>query len=295
MNQIYYICIFVHIICCVLGFIGIKSRILKVDKYMFLIILLLPFWGILSVLILHFRTVMNLDDKLDVDIRKMKIESEAYKSVTIDSKNNTDSIIPLEEALIVNNAKERRELIIDVLNDDPDDYVEVLQKAGNNEDTEVVHYAVTAMVEISKENDFMLQKFDREYRLNPNNYELLTEYSEYLWKCLNQNLFVGQADVVNRNIFTELIKKKIEIKAEKTDYERLIKNLFKLKKYSEVGEEIDNMDLIWHDDEKVILFKLQYFSTLNRADDLKNLVEDVNRKRIYLSPKAKEELAFWNQ
>ena len=100
---------------------------------------------------------------------------------------------------------------MDVLNDNPKEYIEFLQKAGNNDDTEVVHYAVTAMVEISKENDYMLQQLERNYSANPDNFEVLTEYTDFIWICLSQNLMQGQVEVMNRELFSTLIKKKIPI------------------------------------------------------------------------------------
>ena len=47
----------VHMILCLLIFLGIRFRVLSVHKYMFFVALLLPFWGILIVLLLHFHTV----------------------------------------------------------------------------------------------------------------------------------------------------------------------------------------------------------------------------------------------
>ena len=48
---------------------------------------------------------------------------------------------------------------MDILNDDPSKYIELLEKARMNEDVEVVHYAITAMVELSKDYDSKLQTF----------------------------------------------------------------------------------------------------------------------------------------
>ena len=71
-----------------------------------------------------------------------------------------EKIVPLEEALLINKPGVRRELIMDVLNDDPEEYMDILKQARMNEDVEVVHYAITAMVELSKEYDFRLQKLE---------------------------------------------------------------------------------------------------------------------------------------
>ena len=50
---------------------------------------------------------------------------------------------------------------MNVLNDNPGEYVELLKQARMNEDVEVVHYAITAMVELSKEYDYRLQKIEK--------------------------------------------------------------------------------------------------------------------------------------
>ena len=183
----WYILFAVHLLVCLLAFLGIHFNILKVHKYMFFVALLLPFWGVLILLILHFQIWFNADDSVEIGVEKLKLDSELYRSVTVDEKKVAATTVPIEEALVINSAKERRSIIMDVLNDNPKEYIEFLQKAGNNEDTEVVHYAVTAMVEISKENDFMLQSLEREYSLDPDNPIVLGRYIDFLWSCLSQN------------------------------------------------------------------------------------------------------------
>ena len=126
---------------------GIQSHTLKVHPYMLGVVLMMPFWGVLLVLILHFQIFFRADDAMDIDVEKMQLESELYRSVTVDEKKVAANTVPIEEALLVNSARERRSIIMDVLNDNPVEYISFLRKAGNNEDTEVVHYAVTAMVE----------------------------------------------------------------------------------------------------------------------------------------------------
>jgi len=56
---------------------------------------------------------------------------------------------------------------MNVLNDNPGEYVELLKQARMNEDVEVVHYAITAMVELSKEYDYRLQKIEKKYMNDP--------------------------------------------------------------------------------------------------------------------------------
>lgn len=287
-----YILLAVHLLLCLLVLLGIKYRILLLHKYMFFVALFLPFWGVLIVLILHFKIGFNPEDFEEIGVEKLKLDSELYKSVTVDEKK-IDMTVPIEEALIINSARERRTLIMDVLNDNPGDYIEFLQKAGNNEDTEVVHYAVTAMVEISKENDYMLQKLEAEYSEDPDNLEVLTRYCDFLWSCLSQNLMQGQVEVLNRELFSQLMRKKTELCANIDDYCCLAQNELKRKRFDTAGDIIEEMGRLWPFSEEYILLKIQYLGSLNRGDEISDFVSLVANSDVYLSSKTKEALSFW--
>lgn len=282
----------VHLAVSLLVYLGIESRKLKVHRYMFFVVLCLPIWGLLIVLVLHFQIWFEADDSIDVGVEKLKMESELYKSLTIEEKNS-QNIIPIEEALLINSPRERRELIMDVLNDNPKEYVEFLQKAGNNEDTEVVHYAVTAMVEISKENDYLLQEFERQYVIEPDNPVLLEKYCDFLWSCLSQNLMQGQVEMLNRELFSTLLQKKIAVGENITDYVRLIENELKRKNYTLADEYLRQMNTAYPKREEYYLLRVQYLAALGRGEDIRKLLTEIAENQIFLSSKSKEVLAFW--
>jgi len=282
----------VHLLICLLVFIGIWFKVLSVHKYMFFVALLLPFWGVLIVLILHFQIAFDATATADIGVEKLKLESELYKSVAVDEKK-ADSAIPIEEALIINSAQERRSIIMDVLNDNPREYVEFLQKAGNNDDTEVVHYAVTAMVEISKENDYMLQKLESEHAANPEDKEILKNYTDFLWGCLSRNLMQGQVEVMNRELFCGLMLKKMAAEDDKNDYLRLAENELLRKNYAFAGEIIGKMGEKWPEAEEYILLKIRYLAALGKGREIQDFIKETENSRIYMSSKTKEALAFW--
>lgn len=293
--MIYLILLAVHLIVCVLVFFGIKSGFLKVHKYMFFVALFLPFWGVLVLGILHFQIGFESDGGMDIGVEKLKIESELYKSITIDEKRVAATTVPIEEALLVNSAKERRSIIMDVLNDNPKEYIEFLQKAGNNEDTEVVHYAVTAMVEISKENDYMLQQLERRYDADPEDGKTLEEYTDFLWNCLEQNLMQGQVEVMNRELFSSLMKRKISNGGSITDYERLVTNELKSGNYTAAGEALSQMENVYPTEEEYYFLKLRYLAVLGRGAQIQAFINQVENEHIYMSAKLKEALAFWQE
>ena len=290
--MIYIIIAALHLLACLVIFLEMFRSKIKLQKYMFIVALLLPFWGALIILILHFNVGFDPYDSSDVSTNKMLLESELYKSISIDQKRS-DKTVPIEEALLINSAKEKRNIIMDILNENPQEYAELLQKAGNNDDTEVVHYAVTAMVEISKENDYTLQMFAEEYAANPQNLDVLSRYCNFLWDCLSQNLMQGQVEVMNRVLFSKLIREKLEIYRNLEDYNRLAQNELKCKNLDQVKEILADMKKEWPHSEEYILLNVQYLSLMNKGREIKKFINKINNSQIFLSSKAKEVLAFW--
>lgn len=89
-------------------------------------------------------------------------------------------IVPIEDALIVSQHRERRQVLIDVLKQDTIQYIEVLQQAISNEDTETSHYAVSAIMEIKRKLLMSLQELEVHYEQEQDNAQLAKAYIEVL-------------------------------------------------------------------------------------------------------------------
>ena len=290
--MIYIITAALHILFCLIIFLGMLYGKIKLQKYMLVVALLLPFWGALLVLILHFEWGFSSESSVDITTDKMELGSRFYKSIVVDEKRS-DRTVPIEEALLINSAREKRSLIMDILNENPRDYVEFLQKAGNNDDTEVVHYAVTAMVEIAKENDYTLQMLEAEYSSDPQSLDVLSRYCDFLWDCLTQNLMQGQLEVMNRALFSKLINEKLELEESLEDYCRLVKNELVRKDTDCARSALERMERDWSQTEEYVLLKIEYLALMNKGKEIKRFIKKVNGSHIFLSSQAKEVLAFW--
>ncbi len=283
-----------HILCCAAIFLGIQFRLLKVRRPVFWIALLMPVWGPLLVLALHTQTFFKRSGVAEVGVEKFEVESELYKGIALDAGLDPDSTVSIEEALIVNTPKERRNLIMDILNDNPQSYVDFLKMAGNNEDTEVVHYAVTAMVQISKENDQILWDLEQKYAQSPDDLELISIYCDFLWHCLAQGLMEGQVERMNRNLFDTLIHKKMRLDApEARDFIRCIENSMALGNYTDAGAVLESARKRWPRNEELLLLKIRYLADLQRSEALDALLTELETGDMYLSERVKGAIAFW--
>ena len=169
------ILLFLHLLICVLTWIGIRTHFLKGKRYLMVPVIFIPFFGVLCIGLLQLQFFLKKENSRPIGLEKLRINEEIYKNnVQVREKNDRD-IVPLEEALLINEPELRRQLIMNILNDDPSRYMELLEKARLNEDVEVVHYAITAMVELSKDYDSRLQTMERTYAAAPDDPVVLDE------------------------------------------------------------------------------------------------------------------------
>lgn len=287
------IILLIHIACCTAVYFAARSHILKVKKIFMPAVIFIPLWGILCVLVLNLDIIVRNGRSKEAGVEKMRVNDEIYKSIFVNDAANEKEIVPLEEALIINDPRQRRKLIMDVLNDNPEDYIELLQYARLNEDVEVVHYATTAMAELSKEYDLKLQKLEREYVKDPEDTEVLYAYCDFLGDYIDQGMAQGQMLLMQRNQYNRLLEKKVSITGKLKDYADLADNLLELKDYSRAAESIKLMETRWPQKEEVWLLKLKYYAMQSRGEKIRELIAEIDRQHIYLSGKGKALLAFW--
>lgn len=150
--------IVIHVLVCVLMCVLSRVGVLRVEGRLLPFILLVPLWGPLCVLMLHTRTLMRAGEHTAPGLEQMRVDDEERRSILVEERADFANTVPLEEALIVNDSSQRRSLVMSILNDNPSRYIDVLSQARLNEDVEVVHYAATALAQISAKEDLALQR-----------------------------------------------------------------------------------------------------------------------------------------
>ena len=143
----------------------------------------------------RFRPLITLDQILE----KLHINEEIHKSILVADDEGEDMVVPLEEALLVDSPAQKRKLILSVLTDDPAGYYDLLQQARMDNDSEVVHYASTALSQITKEADLKLQKLEQRYAAAPDDAAVLEEYCNYLESYLKDGFVQGRAAEIQRH------------------------------------------------------------------------------------------------
>lgn len=98
--------------------------------------------------------------------------------------------VSMSEALKLASYKYRRNMIMQLLNEeDTLQYLDVLQDALDNEDTETSHYASTVIMELQRKIQEELIEKEVFYEQNPSDREYAGQWEEILYKVLNSNLY----------------------------------------------------------------------------------------------------------
>ena len=244
-------------------------------------------------LILHFQILKQSEQRKELGVDKMKVNEEIYKNIFQSGTEQEENIVPLEEALIVNEPELRRELIMNVLNDNPEEYVELLKQARMNEDVEVVHYAITAMVELSKEYDSKLQELERLHQISPEDPEVMEQYCEFMEEYLSQGLLEEQIERVQRQRYEQLLEKKLKHQEDLHTCVCMVKNLMKLGDFEKAHEILQIIEKKWRRHEAYWILKVQYCVEQKQGEELKRTLDKMKKEHIYLSSKGREDLALW--
>lgn len=200
----------VHLAVCGGIWLLARTRVLEVEGYFAPVMLLVPLWGPLCVLLLHTSNRLTGGCLREQTLEKLHINEEIHKSILVADDEGEDTVVPLEEALLVDSPAQKRKLILSVLTDDPAGYYDLLQQARMDNDSEVVHYASTALSQITKEADLKLQKLEQRYAAAPDDAAVLEEYCDYLESYLKDGFVQGRAAEIQSHQLEQLLKKRLE-------------------------------------------------------------------------------------
>lgn len=235
----------------------------------------------------------------EIGIEKLKINDDIHRSILMEEDPARDLMVPLQEALLMNDASTRRELMMDILYDDVGEYVEVLKNARMNDDTEVVHYATTAMVELQKDYETKLQKQKEAFALEEDA-GLLDEYIQTLEKYVESGLLEGNMLKNRRLELCGLLERKLTQRKEE-GHEELPLYCKKFEQDCALGEYEDALRMadaairLWPQQEEGYLMKIRHGVMTKNPEQIGTVIGLLENNKVYLSPAARRTVDFWKE
>lgn len=284
----------IHALVCLVLWTLMKLGLLPVRGHMLAVMVLVPLWGPLLVVLLIARSAVFGDDLKDATLEALRINDDMHRSMLVQGREGDDGVVPLEEALIVNDPGDRRRLMLSMLTEDPDAYLAQLQAAKLNDDVEVAHYAATAVAQISKESDLKLQQLERAFKTDPSA-QNLNAYCDYLGTYLASGLAEGRVAQIQRQQYARLLARRCE---REDGLALRVRYATALADAGEVDEAEDVAERLVADapDEQDVWMLCLRLAVLRRDGEMvRRVIDAVDKQHVYLSAENREKLAFWRE
>ena len=255
---------------------------------------LVPLWGPLLVVLLIARSAVFGDDLKDATLEALRINDDMHRSMLVQGREGDDGVVPLEEALIVNDPGDRRRLMLSMLTEDPDAYLAQLQAAKLNDDVEVAHYAATAVAQISKESDLKLQQLERAFKTDPSA-QNLNVYCDYLGTYLASGLAEGRVAQIQRQQYARLLARRCEREDGLALRVRYATALADAGEVDEAEDVVERLVADTPDEQDVWMLCLRLAVLRHDGEMVRRVIDAVDKQHVYLSAENRERLAFWRE
>ncbi|MCD7834093.1 MAG: hypothetical protein LUH00_08910 [Lachnospiraceae bacterium] len=285
----------IHLLICLLLYVLMRIHILRCSRMIMPLAVFVPVWGIGTLLVLEIRTRGKGEIREEVGIEKLLNNDEVYRSILMEEDTTEDRVVPLEEALLINDPSMRRELMLDIMYDDPEKYSDQLLSARTNDDTEVVHYAVTALAQMQTRYDVQFQELEREMVRRPEDLRLTEDYLSLLKRYLGSGLAEGNNRRIRLRRYAALLKEKAGREPESVSWRyALAEAELELGEYEAAREDMEQIIRQWPAEESGYLLLIDYFAQMRDRDGIDAVLSEIQKQQVYLSAAGREKVQFWN-
>ena len=286
------IVLFIHLICFFIIYILKKTGRIRLSRPLMVQVLLLPVFGEIIALITAY---MNRSGRAGYSGEKVEImrKSAAEEIQSLELPNDNGDAVPLEDALIIDDTDTRRSAIMDVLMNGTGGYMHVLGEAQKNDDVEVVHYATTAMVEMSKNYEMKLQDYAVRHASAPDDIPLLSEYIDCLDSYLESGIVSGQMMRIHRSTYGKLLTEIVEKDPSKNNYCRLTECFLDTGEVDEADRLLNEMEDRFGDDDAIWLLRFRYYYETGSGNRIGEMIRRRNTGERYNSREIQEVLEMW--
>lgn len=281
----------IHALVCLVLWTLIKLGMLPVRGHMLPAMVLVPLWGPL-LLVLCARGEAFGDALEDGTLESLRLNDEIRRGMQVQVREGDAGVVPLEEALIVNDPSDRRRLMLSMLTEEPDAYLAQLQAAKLNDDVEVAHYAATAVAQISKESDLKLQQLERAFKTDPST-ENLDAYCDYLGTYLDSGLAEGRVEQIQRQQYARLLARRCEREDGAALRIRYATALADAGELDEAEAVITQLVAEVPDEQEAWMLCLRLAVMRRDGEAVQQVIDAIDNQHVYLSAENREKLAFW--
>ncbi len=282
----------VHLVFFALVFVLYRMHKLNLDAPALVIAACLPIVGEVIILMLSQLRSRGLEGSKEGDIPDLAQPEDQSVSEELDA-NNEENAVPLEDALIVDDTATRREAMVQALLGDSESYISTIASARNNDDSEVSHYASTALAEFSHAYEKEFRELMAMHKEDPDDMSLLAAAIVFMERYLASDLLQGQLLLQMRGEYLHLLEEKHRKAEALADDRKLVKQLLNAGRFDEADRLLSDMEETWPDSQDVWCSRLRYCVITRNADGVHTLVDRMRKNTGFKTDEVKEAMEFW--
>ena len=224
-------------------------------------------------------------DRVATEAEEAFVLDEVYRSIPQHDADNMDHIAPIEEVMLIDPPEMRRSVMLDVLYAGANDLVEPIQMAGTNEDTEVVHYAVTALVELRKDFDTRIQLLNQRMEESGGDLQTVDEYLQLDEQYLASGLLDPEHQIQMLRHYRSLLDRRDVFKPNRLNVlRRMARTDVDLKDYDDARSVIGRLLAHYPDSDAGYIAMLRLGVAEHDIASVEHALRLIEEKNIYITP-----------
>ena len=292
-NQLELIILFSHLLLALVFTIFIISGKSHLRKEQLIFLYFIPIFGICAALIIELMIISGRQGKTSVDLDSLSLSDDILWK-TLKSFHEKGDLVPLEEAILINETKIRRKFMLEILYSDPYKYLDILNIAKYNDDMETSHYATTTISNAQKDFQLSIQKLSVEVENHPENVAVLDSYIEILGKYIKSGLLEEHLLKNLRLVYSTILDKKLhKVKTDKKTLIEKLRNNIELKDYVAAFETSDLLKKNFPEDEETWIETLRVCVEGNDTVGLQETINEIRRNDIVWTRQGRDQISPW--
>lgn len=292
---ILFILILLHFVLAFLCLLHPKSHLRDRQEYR-IPILLVPIFGPLMGLMIDALFLLDAPGTKPVELEPLRLDNDIYWTPFAKMPEDKD-VIPLEEAILINNTKSRRKAVLSTFQDDSLKYLDILMVARSNDDVDTTHYATIQISKIQRQFQLKLQKYAAAYEKDPDNPVLLDEYIDLLGRYLQSPLVEKSILIHQRQVYQGLLNHKLtQAPNDRDTLIRKLRNSTDLREdYVSVLAIVDLLKQKWPAEEETWIEALRACVEWCDTERVGMVVQEMQTQKVNWTKRGREQVRPWVQ
>lgn len=240
----------------------------------------------------HYLIEKIVGDKIGA-VELLEAEDNRFHQ-QIDALDKVNHLVAISDALILNDTKIKKEMLLGILREDKSRFIEPLKMALQDEDMEASHYAAVALTDLKAQYHKDIEQMIVELEKAPDNEALLSAYAEILGKSIAS----GLNDAKRQKYLEETYAKVLEELIDKWPntmkyYKEKIACEMRLEHFDTAYTYCIKFKSAYEEDEAPYLCLMEYYYITKNREAFKALMEEMRYSPITLSPAGLQNMRFW--